>query len=237
MAGLLFRLKLDTIHTNQSVRLVEANNYMKAKTESAEKTRQNLLAAATNVIRIKGYAATTVDDLCSYAGVTKGGFFHHFKSKEELAIQATDFFAKMAQELFSSAEYNSAKDPLDKLLGYIDLRKNILQGELYEYTCLLGTLVQETYSTSPAIRAACRKHIEEHIAEITKLVSDAKSAHCPDSDWSAESVAAFTQSVLQGSFILAKAQDSPHVASESVSHLKNYIKSLFETTQTTNTTH
>lgn len=206
---------------------------MKAKTESAEKTRQNLLAAATNVIRTKGYAATTVDDLCSYAGITKGGFFHHFKSKEDLAIQAADFFAKMAQELFSGAEYNLAKDPLDKLLGYIDLRKNILQGELYEYTCLLGTLVQETYSTSPAIRAACRKHMDEHIAEITKLVSDAKSAHCPDSNWSSESVAAFTQSVLQGSFILAKAQDSPIVASESVLHLKNYINSLFANTNTT----
>lgn len=201
---------------------------VKAKTESAEKTRQNLLAAATNLIRSKGYAATTVDDLCSYAGVTKGGFFHHFKSKEDLAIQATDFFAKMAQGLFSDAEYNKLTDPLDRLLGYIDLRKNILQGELYEYTCLLGTLVQETYNTSPPIRAACLKHIEEHIDEITKLVSDAKEAHCPNAHFDERSVATFTQSVLQGSFILAKAQDSPLVASESVEHLKNYIKSLFK---------
>jgi len=201
---------------------------MKAKTESAEKTRQNLLAAATNVIRTKGYAATTVDDLCTYAGVTKGGFFHHFKSKEDLAIQATDYFAKMAQGLFFSAEYNQAKDPFDRLIGYVELRKNILQGELFEYTCLLGTLVQETYSTSPAIRASCRKHMDEHIAEITKLVSDAKEAHCPGASWSAQSVAAFTQSVLQGSFILAKAQDSAQVASESVDHLKNYINTLFD---------
>ncbi|MCW5822360.1 MAG: TetR/AcrR family transcriptional regulator [Cyanobacteria bacterium TGS_CYA1] len=200
---------------------------MKAKSESAEKTRQNLLAAATNVIRTKGYTATTVDDLCSYAGVTKGGFFHHFKSKEDLAIQATDYFAKMAQGLFTGAEYNKLQDPLERLLGYIDLRKNILQGEIYEYTCLLGTLVQETYNTSPSIRAACRKHMDEHIDEITKLVSEAKEAHCPDASFSAKSVAAFTQSVLQGSFILAKAQDSPLVACESVEHLKNYINSLF----------
>ncbi|MDX2104784.1 MAG: TetR/AcrR family transcriptional regulator [Candidatus Melainabacteria bacterium] len=200
---------------------------MKAKSESAEKTRHNLLDAATNVIRTKGYTATTVDDLCSYAGVTKGGFFHHFKSKEDLAIQATDYFAKMAQGIFTGAEYNELQDPLDRLLGYIDLRKNILQGEIYEYTCLLGTLVQETYNTSPSIRAACRKHMDEHIDEITKLVIDAKEAHCPDASFSAKSVAAFTQSVLQGSFILAKAQDSPLVASESVEHLKKYINSLF----------
>lgn len=200
---------------------------MKSKSESADKTKLKLLEAATNLIRTKGYAATTVDDLCSYAGVTKGGFFHHFKSKEDLAIQATDFFAKKAHALFSSSEYNKLEDPLDRLIGYIDLRKNILQGELYEYTCLLGTLVQETYCTSPSIRAACRKHIDEHIAEITRLVIDAKSTHCPDSSLSPKSVAAFTQSVLQGSFILAKAQDSPFVASESVEHLKSYINSLF----------
>ena len=44
--------------------------------------------AAMSVIRAKGYSATTVDDLCQAADVTKGGFFHHFKSKDELALAA-----------------------------------------------------------------------------------------------------------------------------------------------------
>ena len=49
------------------------------------------LEAALRVIRTKGYAATTVDDLCATAGVSKGSFFHHFKSKGCLTlVQETD---------------------------------------------------------------------------------------------------------------------------------------------------
>ena len=48
--------------------------------------RDKILAAAFALVRARGYSATTVDDLCAAAGVTKGAFFHHFKSKEDLAV-------------------------------------------------------------------------------------------------------------------------------------------------------
>ena len=49
-------------------------------------TRSNLLDAALSVIRTKGYTATTVDDICTKASLSKGAFFHHFSSKEDLAV-------------------------------------------------------------------------------------------------------------------------------------------------------
>lgn len=50
--------------------------------------RARLLDAAVETIRTKGYSATTVDELCAAAGVTKGAFFHHFDTKEDLAVAA-----------------------------------------------------------------------------------------------------------------------------------------------------
>jgi AcrR family transcriptional regulator len=50
--------------------------------------RQKLLDATLALIRKKGYSSTSVDELCAQAGVTKGAFFHHFKSKDALAIAA-----------------------------------------------------------------------------------------------------------------------------------------------------
>ena len=50
--------------------------------------RVALLDAALSEILARGYSATTVDDLCRAAGVTKGAFFHHFDSKEALAVAA-----------------------------------------------------------------------------------------------------------------------------------------------------
>src|SRR5579863_1357954 len=100
----------------------------------ADTARTKLLDAAMSVIRAKGYSATSVDELCQAAGVTKGAFFHHFKSKEELAVAAAGHFSAMADRLFSVAPYRHLSDPVDRLLGYVDFRKAILRGDLPDFT-------------------------------------------------------------------------------------------------------
>ena len=51
-------------------------------------SKLKLLDAMISVVRAKGYNATRVEDVCEAAGLTKGSFFHHFKSKEELVLGA-----------------------------------------------------------------------------------------------------------------------------------------------------
>jgi TetR/AcrR family transcriptional repressor of nem operon len=196
-------------------------------TQRHHESKAKLLNAALHVIRTKGYAASTVDDICAEAGVTKGSFFHHFKSKDDLALAAAAYWETMTEGFFASAPYHQSQDPLDRLLGYVDFRGEILQGELADYTCLLGTLVQETYTTHPDIRAACDKGMSAHIAELTCDVEAAKQLYAPDAEWSAESVGYFIQSVLQGAFIFAKAKQSPEVVRESLAHLRRYLGVLF----------
>lgn len=180
------------------------------------------------MMRLKGYAATTVDDICRESGLTKGSFFHHFASKEDLGIAATAHFAATAEPLFASASYHAFADPVDRLTGYVDFRIAILRGEICDISCLLGTFVQELYDTNPTIRAACEKHMDEHIAELTKDVVAAKARYRPDADWSAESVAVHMQVVLQGSLIYAKARQGTAVAVESLGHLRRYLELLFK---------
>ncbi len=197
-------------------------------TENHHKSQTKLLDAALHVIRAKGYAATTVDDICHKAGVTKGSFFHHFKKKDELALAAAAHFNAKAAGIFATAPYRKMKDPLDRLLGYVDFRREILQGELPDYTCLLGTLVQETYATHPDIRAACDQGMSSHIDDV--LVEDIKAAkklYAPRATWSAESLGYFIQSVLQGGFIFAKTKQNPDVARDSLAHLRRYLEALF----------
>ena len=190
-------------------------------------SKAKLLDAALHVIRGKGYTAASVDDICEAAGLTKGSFFHHFESKEELAVEAAAHFAQTADRLFGSAAYQQAKDPLDKLLGYVDFRRSLLKGDLPDFTCLLGTMVQEVYETNPAIRAACERHLEAHAAAVAAMVREAKAKYAPHAPWKPESLGLFTQAVLQGAFVLAKAKGGPEVAADSLAHLRRYLETLF----------
>ena len=197
----------------------------KVQTQHQSKTR--ILDAAVQVIRAKGYSAMTIDDVCLAAGLTKGSFFHHFKNKEELALAAAGHFAAMADSLFAQASYRGLHDPSERLLGYIDFRMAILQGRLPEFTCLLGTMVQETFESHPAIREACDAHISAHAAEVAKNIAEAKSRYAPGATWSAEGLGLYTQAVIQGAFILAKAKGGPEVAAECLGHLRRYLEMLF----------
>src|SRR3984957_1736394 len=190
-------------------------------------SKTKLLDAALQVIRAQGYAATTVEDICQLAGVTKGSFFHHFKSKDELALSATAHWDAMTESFFASAPYHTLTDPLERLLGYVKFRGAILTGDLPDYTCLLGTLVQETYATHPDIREACDRGLSSHIAELARDLEAAKRRYAPNAAWSSQGVGYFIQTVLQGAFIFAKPTQSPDTVRESLSHLRRYLKTLF----------
>jgi TetR/AcrR family transcriptional repressor of nem operon len=190
-------------------------------------SKAKILDAALCVIRTKGYAATTIDDICLAAGLTKGSFFHHFKGKEELALAAAAHFAARADALFAAAPYRSLPEARDRIIGYVRLRKAMLDRALPEFTCLLGTMVQETYETHPAIRNACDKHISGHAAAIAKDIAEAKRISAPKAKWSAEGLALFTQAVIQGAFVLAKAKHGPAIAAECLDHLQRYLETLF----------
>jgi TetR/AcrR family transcriptional repressor of nem operon len=189
-------------------------------------SKAKFLDAALHVIRAKGYTATRVEDICEAAGLTKGSFFHHFDSKEDLALAAADHFAALADHVFATAPYQHAKDPLDRVLGYVDFRGTLLQGELPDFTCLLGTMVQEVYDTHPAIRAACERHLSAHAAAVAREIAEAKRRYAPNAFWSPESVGLFTQAVLQGAFVLAKAKHGPEIAAECLRHLRRYLETL-----------
>jgi TetR/AcrR family transcriptional repressor of nem operon len=189
--------------------------------------RQKLLDAALSVIRTKGYSATSIDELCAEAGVAKGSYFHHFKTKEALGIAAAEYWSEMTGAFFEAAPYHRDADPLDRVLGYIDFRKAILTGKVPEFTCLVGTMVQEVYETCPEIRDACDASISGHAAKVEADIAEAMKRHGIRAHWTARSLALHTQAVLQGAFILAKAKGSAEIAAASVDHLRRYVELLF----------
>jgi TetR/AcrR family transcriptional repressor of nem operon len=200
---------------------------MATMTETRHESKTKLLEAALRVIREKGYSATRVEDICEAAGLTKGSFFHHFESKEALALAAADYWIDETGAMFTAAPYHEATDPVERLLAYVDFRKAMLMGELPEFTCLVGTMVQEVYDTHPSLREACNKSISGHAATLVPDIEEAMRVRGIKADWTAQSLALYTQAAIQGAFILAKAQHDATVARECIDHLRRYMEMLF----------
>jgi TetR/AcrR family transcriptional regulator, transcriptional repressor for nem operon len=195
--------------------------------EPRHESKTKFLDAALHVFRSKGYSATRIEDVCETAGLTKGSFFHHFDTKESLALAAAEYWGINTSGLFASAPYRAVPDPLARLLAYVDFRKAILQGGLPQFTCLVGTMVQEVYDTHPAIREACDKSISEHAATLEADIAECMRQYSVKGDWTARSLALYTQAVIQGAFILAKAKGGPAVAADCIDHLRRYLELLF----------
>lgn len=190
-------------------------------------SKTKLLEATLKVVRAKGYSATRIEDVCAEAGLTKGSFFHHFKSKEDLALAAVAYWDANTSQLFSAAHYHAATDPLSRLIAYIEFRRAILTGDLTDFTCFAGTIIQEAYRTHPAISAACERNISSHAKTLETDIRAAMHEHGVRGTWTPESLALHIQAVLQGGFILAKAKGSAAVVAESLNHLRRYLELLF----------
>jgi TetR/AcrR family transcriptional repressor of nem operon len=192
--------------------------------------RDKLLEAAVKLIRAQGYSATSVDQLCGEAGVTKGAFFHHFASKEALGVAAAEYWSSSTGAFFAAAPFHHLPDPVDRVLGYIDLRIALLAGPAESFSCVAGTMVQEAFNTSASIRAACQASImgnaralEDDLAEALEQVG-AKGVTAPG-------LARHVQAVIQGALILAKADgtaNAAEVAREHLQHLRRYFAMVLE---------
>lgn len=188
--------------------------------------RARLIDAARSLVRHKGFAATSVDELCAAAGVTKGAFFHHFPSKEALGVELVEDWTATTGAMFAAHPYNSLPDPLDRVFGYLDLRRELLGMAIPDFSCVAGTSVQEVFESSPPIRQAAERSIGSGAEHVRRHLAEALDRH-PVPGVTAESLALFFQTVVQGGIVVAKARYDAAPAREAFDHLERYLRLLF----------
>ena len=93
-------------------------------------TRIRLLDAAEQLMLSRGFGATSLDRICASVGLSKGCFFHHFKSKEALGKATLDRAVECKQRIFQEAPFRNKRDPLQRVYGYVDFAIDLSQSPM-----------------------------------------------------------------------------------------------------------
>lgn len=193
------------------------------------KSRQDLLNAAQELMLAKGFGATSVDEICRKAKLTKGSFFHYFKSKDALGKALLERFccSTQAQMKECCGCRSAEKDPLKRVESHIDLAIKISQERIGAKGCLLGTFAQELSDTHPQIRSMCAQAFYEWGKLIAADLKEAKAKYKPKTNFDPQDLAQHLIAIIEGAEILAKAQGDKKIVKKSLEYFRDYVKKIF----------
>lgn len=193
--------------------------------KSAPSKKEELLQKATELFRTQGFHATSVDDVCAATGVTKGTFFHYFKSKEALAQACLEEWKCMVAQMEQHAPFMKERDPLKKVLRYLDFFLSAVSHPDQIQSCLAGTVVQEVWDTHPNLKNAANACFTASGDHFAKLLKDAAKHYGKTVD--AKALSDLYLATFQGSLILYKGSGDIRVFRRNFGLLKSFIRSLF----------
>lgn len=194
-------------------------------------TRARILDAAEKLILERGYAGTSVDELIAAAPTTKGGFFHHFASKRELAQALVERYVavdlELLDDLFARAE-EASDDPLDQLVRFVELQEDLVDdlggeapGCLYASFCYEQELVDDaTRGLIADAMLAWRTRTREKLDEVAGV-------YPPRVPVDLDALADQGLAVYEGSFVLSRALGEPELLRGQLRHFRTYLELLF----------
>jgi TetR/AcrR family transcriptional repressor of nem operon len=195
--------------------------------QAESSTRERLLEAAIGLSLEKGFADTTVAEVCERADLTKGAFFHYFNDKEAMGKAVLEQWIANGNANYGAAPFWEVPDPLERLYGYIDFTAELTRTG--PCGCLVGIYSQELWQSQPELRADCEAAFAAWADGLAELFDEAKGRHAPKASFDPRSLAYHFIAVFEGGLILARAYKRPQIVGEQLEHFKRYVKTLFET--------
>jgi TetR/AcrR family transcriptional repressor of nem operon len=177
---------------------------MKVSREQAALNRERILEAAAQLFRERGFDGIGVADLMKEAGLTHGGFYGHFSSKEELIAEASARALTSTFALLSKQAERGAGDPLSAVANsYLSSRHRDDPGT----GCLLAALGPDVSRQGPAVRRTVTDYVRSAVDLLTTLVPGKSKA-------ARRQNAISTYATLVGTMVMARAVDDRALSQE-----------------------
>ncbi|WP_207512892.1 TetR/AcrR family transcriptional regulator [Longitalea luteola] len=194
--------------------------------KKAEATRLGILQKAFELIYVKGYQTTSIDDILATTQVTKGAFYYHFRNKDEMGIAIINELLKPSFATAFIKPLQSEGDPVKIIydMMYAILMKN--QFLKVEYGCPAANFTQEMAPWHSDFTRVLNELSEEWKSAIVHCIRNGKKAGSIRADVKAEQVAVFIMSGYWGIRNMGKLNNSSAVYLVYLKQLKDYLNSL-----------
>ncbi|WP_312992056.1 TetR/AcrR family transcriptional regulator [Chryseobacterium flavum] len=194
--------------------------------KKSEATRLTILQKAFELIYVKGYQTTSIDDIIATTQVTKGAFYYHFKTKDEMGVA-------IINELLAPNFKKTFIEPLQKngnpLEGIYTLMYEVLMNNDFlkvEYGCPASNLTQEMAPWNKDFTKALNELSVQWEAAIVESINKGKDTGLIKKAIQAEEIAVFVMSGYWGVRNLGKLENSRSVYLAYLKGLKAYFESL-----------
>lgn len=189
---------------------------MRVSREQAAENREKILATAAKLFREKGFDGIGVADLMKAAGLTHGGFYGHFASKEDLMVQACE---RAVDELLQAGEARRANSNEDAFTNFLKNYLSIEHRDNPGAGCLMAALGAEASRQNPTVRAAFTAGAKRLANALTAIIP------APNKKKAREN-ALITLSMLVGAQTIARALDDEDVSQEVLAVVMRRVKDI-----------
>jgi AcrR family transcriptional regulator len=178
--------------------------------------RDELLDATKKLLWEKGYEATSPRDIQALSAAGQGSFYHHFKSKKELAVQALNEVAADAIAAFEQS-FGRPGSVKERIIVFLEQPREPLKG------CRIGRMVWDSAIQDHDLRSPLARYFDHVVERIeTTLEAAARDGqielHLP-----ARQIALAVLTAIQGGFTVSRAQQNPAYMSETINAMKSLL--------------
>jgi TetR/AcrR family transcriptional repressor of nem operon len=196
-----------------------------------EATRERLISIAEAAVLAKGFAATSIDELIAEAGLTKSGFFYHFRDKNELARAMVQRSMAADEAVFNEVFGRGRElsdDPLQAFLIGLKLLADLMSDLPGGHPgCLIASICYQERQFDRELRDANRRWLESWNARFLGYLRDIAATYPLREPVRLEDLANMLSSVLEGAIILGKVLGEPREIERQILTYRSMVKVLF----------
>jgi len=196
-----------------------------------ERTRERILDFAYESIVQKGFAATSIEELVEAAGITKSGFFYHFRDKNDMARQLFDRFLAEDESIVDTLALRARElsdDPLQSFLIFLNLYAHMMDDmETLHPCCMVASVTYQERLFDAEMRRMNVDYLLRTRQRFTDWLGEIVAQYPPKMEADLDALADHLTIIVEGAIIYAKALRDPDMMGRQTRLFRNHVKLLF----------